>query len=638
MGKLKANEFYNYKYLSSLAISPQNTKTALVVSSVEDDDTYRHSLYIWINEKLEQSTACNKIDLFSWVSEDSIIYTTKYTENRTDFYMLTIWDQSVKFLFSVYCPVIFIDSFSESTIVIHYEDKNNSKDIFADQSAGKKYYTEITDLPFLKNGCGHVSGIKNKVILYNYLDNKSTDISGDDNVLLLRTSPDKNMICYSCKRKENETKKTFFTVYDAGRSSYIHLCLNDMQVKDFDFYHNSIVFAGSENRTYGTIENPFLYAVDIMSGQLSLLYEFDYSIGALIITDSRLKTGRAFKVSDNHLYFISSKAYYTDIYRLNLKSKELEAVTDASGCYDCFDVSGSTIQSVAFTGLKLQELYSIHNTVPTQLSHFNEAVDHMKMVKPVHHTIKDKDGYIIDGWIILPKNLEEGRRYPAILNIHGGPKAIYGDIYYHEMQYLAGEGYIVIYCNPRGSDGKGNRFSDIKGKFGENDYENILQFLETMINQYKCIDVEKLGVTGGSYGSFMTNWIIGHTNMFKAAVSERGISDWITLSLLTDSGYEHTSNQLQADLWEDFEAFWDKSPLRLANQVKTPTLFLHGDNDYKCFSVESYQMFAALKVNKADTKMIVFHGENHEMSRAGKPVNRYNRLIEITKWMDKYLK
>jgi dipeptidyl aminopeptidase/acylaminoacyl peptidase len=637
MNYLKAKEFYNHKYLSSLSISPRNTKSAFVVSCVEDDYTYMHNLFIYSKDKIEQLTDCNNIDLFTWITEDRIIYTTKYTNNQTDFHMLSIADKRVDLLCHIYCRVIFIDSLSDSTIVIHYEDKDNLKDIFTNELPNKKDYTEITDLPFFKNGYGHISGIKNKAIIYNYIDNKSKDISEGDNVLLLRTSLDKNLIGYSSKRKENGYVKTYFTIYDICKASILHIYINNIQVKDFDFNDNSIMFAGSENQKYGTIENPFIYSVDIRNGKIRLLYEFDYSIGALIGTDSRLKTGRTFKVSDHYLYFISSKDYYTNIYRINLESQDLETVTNDSGCFDCFDVCGNNIQSIAFINLKLQELYSIHNTIPKQVSHFNEILNLNEIVNPVHHTIKD-EGYIIDGWSMSPKNLDEDQKCPTILNIHGGPKMIYGDIYFHEMQYWVSEGYIVIYCNPRGSDGKGNRFSDIKGKFGESDYHNIMQFLETMINNYKNIDVNKLGIIGGSYGGYMTNWIISHTEIFKAAVSERGISNWISLALLTDSGYEHTANQLQTDLWEDFNVYWDKSPLKLANKIKTPTLFLHGDNDYKCFPMESYQMFTALKLNKIDTKMLVFHGENHELSRTGKPINRYLRIMEITEWMNKYLK
>ena len=215
---------------------------------------------------------------------------------------------------------------------------------------------------------------------------------------------------------------------------------------------------------------------------------------------------------------------------------------------------------------------------------------------------------------------------------------MYGPVFYHEMQLWANRGYFVLYCNPMGSDGRGNAFADIRGHYGETDYENIMDFTDVVLSKYPQIDKERVAVTGGSYGGFMTNWIIGHTNRFACAASQRSISNWLSFYGVSDIGPMFATDQCDGDPFDTPEKLWEHSPLKYAANAVTPTLFIHSEQDYRCNEPEGIQMMYALMRYDIDTRMCLSKGENHELSRSGKPKNRVRRLDEITKWMDKYLK
>jgi len=300
-------------------------------------------------------------------------------------------------------------------------------------------------------------------------------------------------------------------------------------------------------------------------------------------------------------------------------------------------------KSIVFVGMrdnKLQELYELKDKQENQITFFNEwVVKEKKLSKPQRITFNTKEGMEIEGWIMKPIDFDETKKYPAILDIHGGPKTVYsGEVFFHEMQYWSNIGYVVMFCNPRGSDGRGNEFADIRGKYGTIDYEDIMEFVNVVIENFSFIDKDRLGVTGGSYGGFMTNWIIGHTNRFKAAASQRSIANWISKFGTTDIGYYFVEDQQAATPWTNFEKLWFHSPMKYADRVKTPTLFIHSEEDYRCWLAEGLQMFTSLKYNGVEAKLVMFRGENHELSRSGKPKHRIRRLKEISDWFDKYLK
>ena len=223
-----------------------------------------------------------------------------------------------------------------------------------------------------------------------------------------------------------------------------------------------------------------------------------------------------------------------------------------------------------------------------------------------------------------------GKKYPAILTIHGGPRLSYGSVFFHEMQVLAGAGYFVLFCNPRGSEGRGNDFADIRGRFGTIDYQDIMAFLDGALARWPDIDPTRLGVGGGSYGGFMTNWIIGHTDRFQAAdpsgPSQTGPGWRARRTSATTSPRGKPALPTGKD---GFSSLVAQSPLRYADHVTTPTLFLHGEEDYRCWKLEAIQMFTALQLRGVPSRLCLFPGENHELSRSGRPRQRLRRLEEM---------
>lgn len=296
--------------------------------------------------------------------------------------------------------------------------------------------------------------------------------------------------------------------------------------------------------------------------------------------------------------------------------------------------------SVGFAGCDLQEVYRVDlaSGKQTRLSDFNQgALEGKYVAAPQPLNFVNKQGDIIEGWALLPKDYDPAKRYPAVLDIHGGPRAIFGTCFFHQMQTMASDGCFVLFCNPTGSGGRGDKFADISGRYGTVDYEDLMQFVDEALAKYPAIDEKRLGVLGGSYGGFMCNWIIGHTRRFAAAASQRSIASWITLFGTCDIGLSFDLREVQATPFTDMRKMWDQSPMQFANQAKTPTLFINSMEDYRCWLPEGISMYTALKLNGVPARMCLFKGENHELSRSGKPKHRMRRLKEIKDWLYQYI-
>ena len=248
-------------------------------------------------------------------------------------------------------------------------------------------------------------------------------------------------------------------------------------------------------------------------------------------------------------------------------------------------------------------------------------------------------GFELDVWVMRPAGVVPGRRYPALLNIHGGPHAQYGHGFFDEFQVYAGAGYAVIYTNPRGSQGYGEAFTQaVIGDWGGGDYADVMAALDEALARHAFVDPERLGVLGGSYGGFLTSWTVGHTKRFKAACSERAVNCQYTMFGTSDIGYSFNVVELGGPLpWEDMARYIERSPLTYAKDIATPLLIIHSEEDLRCPIEQAEQLFVALKKLRREVRFVRFPGENHEMSRAGKPRHRLERFRHILEWFAGHL-
>ncbi len=644
MHGLELSDFCLYEFLSRLSFSPGGKRSALIAAKANGLNGYTKTL--WVNDPARGMLriACIGSDgLYIWQDDETLIFCDSRGSKKdaagqsiSEFYRISVCGGEAVPAFTLPVKVkdiAFLGGGLHLVLGIHNQDN---------AEAGESGHKIIDELPFWFNGRGFTSGVRNRLYLYDAnADELSPITEPDEDVTGFCCCPSGSYAAYTLKRdKIGLMSRDALFVYDAVRGNSHMLMDGELNISALACREDLIVFAGTNNEAFGTAENPAFYRVSRAGGPHSLLMKSDYTVGKPVGSDCRLGSGHTFALLENNLYFTSTRGFACDLYRLDIVGLGLSKLTNGQGSVDFFDISpAGEIEFVALLGQELQELYRLDSKGGARLSAFNSEFtqDHPPIV-PRRHVFTDPDGFKVDGWVMLPRDFDSNKKYPAIVNIHGGPKSLFGEIYFHEMQWLCGLGYVVIYCNPRGSDGKGSRFSAVRGCYGTFDYDNIMQFTDEMLRAYPAIDPERMGVMGGSYGGFMVNWIIGHTDRFAAAVSQRGISNWVSFCLTSDIGHYFGPDQMQSSPWGDVQKLWDKSPIKYANKAKTPTLFLHCDQDYRCWIAEAYQMYSALKINGVTARLCVFEGENHELSRSGGPDARKTRLKEIGDWMDRYLK
>jgi dipeptidyl aminopeptidase/acylaminoacyl peptidase len=260
----------------------------------------------------------------------------------------------------------------------------------------------------------------------------------------------------------------------------------------------------------------------------------------------------------------------------------------------------------------------------------------LDLQRPKHVRIKSTEKTVIDGWIMTPPNFKPRKKYPAIVEIHGGPMTQYGYSFFHEMQLLAAKGYVVFYSNPRGSQGYGRAFAEaIRGDWGNRDWADV-QAGTDYLADLPFVDEKRIGITGGSYGGYMTNWAVGHTRRYKAAVTQRSVVDLAPFFGSSDVGYLFKET-FDAYPWEDLEGYRRQSPLTYVKNIRTPLLIIHSESDLRCNIEQAENLFATLKVLKRKVEMVRFPGEPHGLSRGGRPDRRVARLEKILDWFERYL-
>ncbi len=288
--------------------------------------------------------------------------------------------------------------------------------------------------------------------------------------------------------------------------------------------------------------------------------------------------------------------------------------------------------------LFLVDLSSAQPPHPKQITHVNdELFRNVQQSEPEEMSYRSFDGRQIQGWILKPPDFDPSKKYPMILEIHGGPHSAYGNVYTHEFQWFAAKGYVVLFVNPRGSTTYGQEFGNIiQYHYPGDDYKDLMAGVDEVLKK-GYVDPNRLGVTGGSGGGLLTNWTITQTQRFKAAVAQRDIADWYGFWFTADFTLFQPTWFRKAP-WEDPQDFAARSPITHVANVTTPELFILGDADYRTPPADGGEMmFRALKYRHIPTEMVRFPRETHELSRSGEPWHRVERLQHIVGWMDRWL-
>jgi dipeptidyl aminopeptidase/acylaminoacyl peptidase len=341
-----------------------------------------------------------------------------------------------------------------------------------------------------------------------------------------------------------------------------------------------------------------------------------------------------FEVEDGgnvHLYSVAADG-----------SSEPTPVVGGEQTTTSYDLRDGNLVYASSTHTRPAELFTGDGTRMTSVS--DEFVAGRELAEVERFTAASADGTEVDAWLVRPPGFEEGKGYPTLLTIHGGPFTQYGTGFFDEVQVYAGAGYCVLFANPRGGSGYSEAWGRaIRGSgddagpgWGTVDYEDLMGVVDTALERFPFLDAERFGVLGGSYGGFMTSWIIGHTKRFKAALSERAVNHLVSAFGSSDVFWLF-ERQFGGPMWENVDAWLRMSPATYAHEIETPVLIVHSENDLRCNVEQGEHLFTLLRLLGKEVEMLRFPSESHELSRSGSPVHRVQRFEAILEWFGRYL-
>ena len=656
MKKIEIDHFLNYTFLNSLESSPHGKILSFVVSEARyEQNDYAHQLFLSDGTKHKRVLNLKNDARYFWETENTILYFSEKTsgdkrlkdQKYTVVYRYHIDTKKSSLAFTLRLPISKIEIINRTTLLLHaslnaeeyafFEPADKRLEFIQEEDKNKLYDT-FDSIPFQSNGKGFTKGRHDKAFLYNIVSEEFTPLQEENEAISNVQFNSNTKTIYYTKNTITGVPVFFSKVYAYDFKTSTETCIYDqenLRIKTIIPINNELFLFASDLKKSGINQNPHFY--ELKDNKVKIKVNFGKSSSNSIGSDVRFGTLTQERITNNQYYFLGTSNDRSVLYSFD--GQNITTVLSKQGSMDTFTFRESQLYAIGLYNNSLQDLYWCDpkaNKV-NKVSTFNaNSLLDKDTITPLHHTYKNGDT-VLDGWVLLPKNYDKEKSYPSILDIHGGPKTIYSDVYYHEMQVFANEGYIVYFTNPRGGDAYDDAFADIRGKYGTIDYEDIMTFVD-YVQEHYSLDKDRMGVTGGSYGGFMTNWIVSHTNRFKAAATQRSISNWLSFYGTSDIGTYFGPDQTGGDPFNDFNKVWEQSPLKHARNIQTPLLFLHSDEDYRCPIEQAYQLFTVVKMNGVDTRFINFKGENHDLSRSGKPQARIKRLEEIVAWFNRHLK
>lgn len=631
MKKIEKNDLYLLHLLSSLKASPSGKRLVYVhTQMVEAEDAYEKSLWLLEGEKTICIYQKQKFTSFLWETEYTLLIQKPAEEQKTEFVRLHLDTLCTTPAFTLAANVIQLQKIDGQRYAYLAEEsiqKNNDDDTIV-----------LTQIPFWDNGAGYISGKRNHLYVYDAVSQKSAALlTGSWHVENLTVSQTQIV----CSAQEYTTKKPLtqgvFTFSTEAMERREILPCDAMRIESVVCEDDTVVFTGTDMLEYGNEEAADFYSWTEKQGVKKLL-DCEHYAYCNIVTDCHVGASASMLMKDHIVYHLKNEEGRCLLYALSMDGEDI-----------CLTPHGNVIRDIAIAEQgcytlemeenALEEIYLRKSDDFQRLTKWNvEYLQTHMHTQPKEILYTNRDKKMQKGWILYPADYAEGKQYPGLLSIHGGPRCAFGNVFNHEMQMFASMGYMVFYTNPRGSDSYGEEYADLRGKYGTIDYEDLMAFTDAVIQETPGLDDERLGVLGGSYGGFMTNWIITQTERFKAAASQRSVANWTSDFGTSCIGYTFDPNEMQTTPWKDVMKIWKASPLAYADRAKTPTLFIHSLEDYNCPLSEGLQMFTALQYHDVESRMCLFPQENHELSRSGKPKHRLRRLQEMADWFEAHLK
>ena len=658
MKAIDIDSFVDISLLRSPQFSPDGRRAAFLARRPSlAENAYLGDVYVLDRESMSvfALTASGKVTDFCWSSTNTILYSAVMGESWealcerdkefTVCYEIAVDGGEGREAFCIPLPVKSIHCIGQDRFLIRAFCRRDWMDFYHLSPEERKDSPLLEedccivydDYPFWRDGEENTSGRRMGFWLYDRADGS----------LRLLTPPDFHVnewdyrngrLLYSGMAFGSEARPLCEGIYlmdlETGESRCV-MAPDRYAVGVLALLDDRIFMTRHDCRCNWAGESRSMYFADLDTLELRFIGPNDYNVGKLnAATDSQTADAQLIHSSGEKVYFCTIMDEEVCICSIDATGQWRKEIHTRGSC-SSFAVRDGEILWCGQREGGLPELYLGER----QISYFNAGYLASHSVCPLEPLRSvSPDGTQIHGFVIKPVNYLPGKCYPVVLHLHGGPCMAFLDIYYHDVQVWANQGYFVFFCNPRGSDGRGKVYADLCGKYGTVDYQDVMAFLDHALSVYPEADPERLSVVGGSYGGFMTSWIVSHTDRFACAVSLRPVSNWVTLEYLSDIGRHFVLREMGTNTAENAAELWRRSPMRYAYDIKTPTLFIHADHDFCCHMVESVSMYTALLSTGTETELCIIKGEGHGLSRAGRPRQRVLRMEKILAWLNGHLK
>ncbi|MBN1155180.1 S9 family peptidase [candidate division KSB1 bacterium] len=644
--KLSIDDFYSIASITECSISPNQNYIAYVVEKPDDNlDDYVST--IWLlrtdNHDAIQLTRGHSRDRRPvWSPDSRYIAFQSDRSNINQIWMIDIsggeaWAVT-NFSEGTYSPAWSPDGIYITFLSRHESSNNGTRNIESIKSNSVNHCgtRTITDLRY-RTGTRYATDSYMHIYIYNLKSNTITQLTHDPyNDYSVVWSHNSKALAFESNRYGNphvDDNTDIFTI-DIQNSHITRITVGEGPERAPQWSPDDKIITyltKSRPNDFSSLVN--LFAVDIENkSTVNLTSNFDYNISQ-----------HRWDIKGKSIYFLGDVRGNTNLFTLSRRSGVITRLITGNRSIDDYLIfKDNSIYFIGSDYLNPSDLYFIsHQSQKTNnVTMINSSLfDSLSLSTPEEFFFKSIDGLEIHAWLMKPSAPCIDSQHPLIVQIHGGPHWHYSNAFDFEFQLFAASGYSIFYCNPRSSTSYGEAFA----KMGLNDWagkdvDDVLTGLSYVLDHHTDIDSTRLGITGGSYGGYLTNWIIAHSHRFKAAVTQRSISNLISFYGTTDvqALIEHEFGHP----WEDdrYHILLTRSPIYHAHKITTPLLIIHGELDYRVPISQAEELFTILKRNNTETKFIRFQSEGHELSRHGKPSNQIARLSEMISWFDNYLR